>query len=183
MGRSQKITYRINKLDRISEIGGEWQEFARTNGGAHLGENLLGTSLWNHIQCVDLITLYRPLLKHVRETGETIRFPAQCNSPDLIREGEMQLSPLPDEGVEFCIWIHAESPRDNYTEVCPQFRTIRGLMDLCDWCLNVRPSGEGTWINAVEAVRKQGLLACECVPDLRRVICPECRRSIDSLPH
>ncbi|MCB0221704.1 MAG: hypothetical protein KDH09_18550 [Chrysiogenetes bacterium] len=183
MKQSQKISYKIDGLDRIVETGGDWEAFAQANGGAHLGKKLLGTSLWSHIQCVDLITLYRPLLKHVRETGEAIRFPSQCNSPELIREGEMQLSPLPDGGIEFRVLIHSESPRKKSTQVCPQFQAIRGVMDMCDWCLNVRLRGEGLWDSTVEAVRKQGLLACECVPDLRRVICPECKGSIERVPH
>ena len=183
MAKGQEISYEIDHLDRIRALGGQWAEFAQANGGEHLGENLLGSSLWNSIQCVDLITIYRPLLKHVRESGMPLSFPIHCNSPTHLRELEMTLIPLEGGGIEFRTVVLRERPRPSPAHGGPAGSVVGHVMDLCDWCLSMRPLQEGLWVSAVEAVRNQGLLRLEHTPHIRRTVCRPCRNSLDHPKH
>ena len=44
--------HRIDKNDVIIKLSGNWKSFAEKNSGADtcLAENLIGTSLWDHIR-------------------------------------------------------------------------------------------------------------------------------------
>lgn len=82
---------------RILWVGGDWDEFARRNGGeAALANNILSTRLTAHI--VDLMTADKVLemVQVVIETQRTLRLEYRCDAPHEVRRFLLTIKPMKD---------------------------------------------------------------------------------------
>ena len=87
--------YTLQENDRITEVGGDWDDFAEQNeGAAVVAKNVLGRSIWDFIQGDDETAMFRSILFTCRLTGETLDLMSDCSSGDVERVMRMKVVPL-----------------------------------------------------------------------------------------
>ena len=81
------VTYRLDAHDCICSIEGPWDDFAnRARAPECLGEELLGSNIFNAIADEMTQLFYRTLFDEVRREGHSIRIPYRCDGPHIRRK-------------------------------------------------------------------------------------------------
>ncbi len=94
MSNSNALFYRIDEDDVIMDIGGQWDEFARDNGGGQiLKPQVLGTRLYQHIKGETCRTYVWTMLDAVRKLEKPIVRSYRCDSPTCKRFMTMRIVP------------------------------------------------------------------------------------------
>ena len=95
--------YIIDLKDVVVAVSKNWQSFSDRNmgGSACLPENIIGSSLWNHICDAETKHLYQIILHKVREHGRQAKFPFRCDSPSERRFLNLSVIPIKDGSVHF----------------------------------------------------------------------------------
>jgi hypothetical protein len=86
--------FRVDRTDRILEVGGAWDEFARGNDGERaVAHRVIGTRLLDHISG-DVSRMYvRTVFEGVRILGRQVTRSYRCDSPATKRFMEMTVTP------------------------------------------------------------------------------------------
>lgn len=86
--------YRVDGRDRILEVGGAWDEFARSNDGQRaVADRVTGTNLLDHVSG-DVSRMYvRTVFEGVRVLGRPATRTYRCDSSVQKRFMEMTLTP------------------------------------------------------------------------------------------
>jgi hypothetical protein len=163
------VEYVLDEEDRIVSVGGDWDEFARANGGEHLiGQALLGSSFWDHVSGESLSQLLGLVFRRVRQKGKPITVPSRCDSPQFIRHLEIRVRQCSDHRLEIQSCISSEVPRGNWRSSARS----RMLLQMCSWCNRFHI--EGQWLEIEDAIRRLKLADAEFVPRSSHGICPDC---------
>lgn len=94
------LYYRLDKADRITETGGEWDRLAQENSEpALLGASIVGRSLYDFIHGDVSRMFVRSLVDGVRVLRRPRTVLYRCDSPCLRRYMEMTISCEPGGGV------------------------------------------------------------------------------------
>ena len=166
--------YWIGADDRLIEVGGGWDEFARRNGADRLAEPLPGRVLWSYFAGPDLTEVWRALVARVRAEGAGITVPFRCDAPDAKRWFEMVVSPERDGAVRFHTTLVFEEPRPAIALLADSVERdeLRPPVSVCSWC--GRAQHGGAWQELDDLVRAARMLEEPPAPPLERVVCPEC---------
>jgi hypothetical protein len=91
---SGALYYRLDADDRICEVGGPWDEFARANEGERLlSERVIGTDFYSYISG-DISRMYvRTIFGGVRALNREATRTYRCDSPNIKRFMEMTVRP------------------------------------------------------------------------------------------
>lgn len=86
--------FRVDGTDRILEVGGTWDEFARSNSGERaVAVRVIGTHLLDHVSG-DVSRMYvRTVFEGVRILGRQVSRNYRCDSPATKRFMEMTVTP------------------------------------------------------------------------------------------
>lgn len=99
-GQGDSLFFRLDKGDRITEIGGSWDRMAQENGGDHLcGQSVLGYPLYDYISGDISKMFVRTVIDGVRVLRRARTVPYRCDSPGLRRYMEMSISFEPGGGL------------------------------------------------------------------------------------
>lgn len=137
------VIYRIDAEDRITEVNDEWCRFAEANGGDPDPASVLGRPLWNFILDEGNRSIYRNMVRTVRQRVAPLLIPFRCDSPTEERHMTMTLAPgYLSEVVFICALQYAfdvpperaAAPKDERTTMvecdgCHRIRTERGWRD------------------------------------------------------
>jgi hypothetical protein len=167
--------HRIDADNVIEFVNDVWLRFAAENWDAEKAERVVGTSLWDYVCDWGVRHLYEVLLGHVRETGQPVRVPYRCDSPDARRYMEMDVVPLPKDRVEFRCRTIREEPRDPVPVLDAEAPRGGEMLVMCSWCkrINVPP-----WMEAEDAIRELELFDAPTMPPISHGICEECRDAV-----
>jgi hypothetical protein len=166
---SECTEYVLDGNDRILEVGGDWDAFARANNAEHLcGDALIGTSFWDHIAGQSLCDLLHRVFQRARSLGQPITVPARCDSPDTIRHLEIRVHALNSNQLRVQSCVRSEIPRENWRSG----DRVRAMLQMCSWCN--RFNHEGRWMEIEEAIEKYDLVNADVVPRSSHGICPDC---------
>ena len=106
------ITYRVDAGDRILEVGGDWTDFARANGGNPDPSAVIGRSLWDSIVDEGTREVYRLIVAEVRARRVPIHIPFRCDSDRVERHMTMTIAPGDNGEVGFiCRLRHSHRRR------------------------------------------------------------------------
>lgn len=167
------ISYRIDAADRVIELGGEWEQFARDNQGpAVMPPEVLGRSLWDFVTDPTLRELYRRLMREVRQ-GRPIRFRCRCDAPAQRRVFVIKLDPVPPGDVRYTTELMAVESRPPVAWLDAQQARSPDLVCVCSWCGRVRLPDE-RWVAIEEAMERYEPLLGPAVPGLTHGICGFC---------
>jgi hypothetical protein len=173
---SRLCIYRIDAADYIRYVNPAWVQFAGDNHGKHLIDQVLGTPLWRHIGGPEVRGIYRVFLQCLRQGQPTIQFPFRCDSPTMRRTMEMELTALPNDGIEFRCRLVREKPRSTVRLLDPASSRSDKRVVLCAWCKRVHDRGE--WLELEEAVQTWSLFDGPHSPYMDNDICPNCREML-----
>jgi hypothetical protein len=83
----------MNENLEILETGGDWDTFAKANGGEKAtSDAVIGTSLLSHV-AGDQVKMYvRALFQNALLSGQPITRPYRCDSPELRRDMELLIT-------------------------------------------------------------------------------------------
>ena len=171
------VSYRIGGDNRFTWVSDEWEEFARENGAEHLGsEQVLGRSLFAFISGAETEYIYYLLLDELRTVGRTVNVPFRCDSPALRRFMRLEMSPLPDQAVEFVSSLVREEPRPEVPFLDTGAARTVDAMTICSWCKRVRV-GRG-WLDLESAVERLDLFRSRRLPQQNHCVCRHCSRYV-----
>ena len=166
---SDCVEYVLDSGDRIIEIGGQWDAFARSNDAENLcGDSVVGTSFWDHVSGESLRDLLARVFQRARSIDQPISVPARCDSPDTVRHLEIRVFARSPERLEFRSCTLSEVPRKQW-RVSDR---VRVLLQMCSWCN--RFHYEGQWMEIEKAIEEYDLVNADVVPQTSHGICPEC---------
>ena len=175
--------YEIDWEDRIVALSDEWYRFARDNdAGRSLIELLPGVSLWELITGAEVRYLYESIFAGVRRRQRPVRLPFRCDSPNLRRYMELEISPAEGGGLRLSGHLLHEESREEIGVLAPRSAPETSsprpetFVAMCSWCKAARLRGE--WGAVEELVRAEGLFQEESLPRISHSICPDCRDSV-----
>jgi len=85
---------------RLLWVGGDWDEFARSNGGANAQANdVLSTSLFAYVLDAPTRLALTTLIEAVRETHQPLRVDYRCDSPTVLRRFQLTIQPMKENRV------------------------------------------------------------------------------------
>lgn len=169
MGTDNSLFYRLDKGDRITEIGGSWDRMAQENGGDHLcGQAVLGFPLYDYISGDVSKMFVRTVIDGVRVLGRTRTVPYRCDSPGLRRYMEMSVAFEPGGGV----LLEHRQLRTESTGRRFDFQVgvqpLRKMVIRCSHCNRLKV--EGVWDEAESQLPAE---RASMVPVIYGV-CPQC---------
>jgi hypothetical protein len=145
-----------------------FRSFAQANGAPGLAEAATGISLWSAVAGDETSLLWRELIARVRADVD-VSIPYRCDSPGLRRQLQMQLTSLPDGGVEFVSTFSSADERDPVALLASRYGTGEPIR-ACSWCRRIDAGG---YVEIEEAVARLGLLEQELGP-ISHALCSAC---------
>ncbi|MEP7213208.1 MAG: hypothetical protein ABI791_09045 [Acidobacteriota bacterium] len=188
MEGSDRISYSIDKHDRLTRVSGSWTAFALENDAPELiAENVYGRSLWEFITDATTERLYRQIVANVR-SGNSARFGLRCDSPDCRRSIELTMTATNSGEVSFETLVLKVEPRDMQAVFDRNAHHGYEWVTECGWCNRIE-APEGSWAEAEDAVFLLDLFWTKLPPRLHYGICGDCLRKMTDhisrsvLPH
>lgn len=167
----ERLTYRIDRRDVISDVHGAWAAFATANGAPQIA-NVLGQSLWDHVSDDTTRQVYHDLLARVR-TGHAVTFSYRCDAPDLRRFMRMTMREVAAGSVEFDSVVERTEARAVPSLLdTPAGGTSGIIVRVCSWCKRVHV--RETWQEVEVAVERLGLFTGGPAPSLTHGMCEDC---------
>ncbi len=172
--------YAVDAQDRIAAVDGGWRQFAMENDGEMLiADRVLRRSLWDYIRGIENRLIYKRVLDHVRQSGESVAFDLRCDSPTLERHLRMEVALLPENGCLFQTQLVRYEVREAVLLLSRE--AVRSLCSVavCGWCMCVEVSGH--WLPLPDAVQRLADHHTPVWPNLAHTICPDCFARLDAL--
>jgi hypothetical protein len=169
--------YELDGEDRIRSVNEPWCAFARANEAEHLIDAVVGTSIWDWIEGMEVRHLYQLLFSRVRRHRPIPRLPFRCDSPGVRRFMELDLSVLPDDGLLCKAQLKRTERRPPVSLLDSSTGRSQALVIVCSWCKRVRVN-RGLWLEVEQAVSALGLLESE-PPGITHTICTDCESQFD----
>ena len=174
MSSTVRLSYVIDRADRIVSVNDAWASFAMSNAGVELmPPAVLGSSLWAAIQDDTTRELYRLLLLRVRDGTSDLAFRFRCDSPEYRRLLEMRIQCGPEERVAFSTTEVAVEKRSAVPLLDTAQSRSEAILKVCSWCMLVRLPDE-RWVEVEQAVAELHLFAADRIPQISHGICPQC---------
>lgn len=168
-----EISYRIDRDNRLVEVGGDWDAFALENETPSvLRDAVLGRSLLDFIAGTETRHLYEVLLERARNGIPLRRMPFRCDSLDLRRYMEMDIASPDGAVVEYRCRLLRVEPRAPLP-VATAGTGNESTMRMCSWCKKVHLTRD-LWVEVEEAVTRFGLLEDDTPPQVTHGICNTC---------
>jgi hypothetical protein len=168
------LTYRLDADDRIVDIRGPWDEFARANGAPELTrDKVLEHSLFGYVGDATTIEIYRQILARVRRTGEPATVAFRCDGAAQVREMALEVKALSGAEIELESRVVAEKARPAVPLFEPRPAAGEELLAVCSWCKDgQRP--DGSWTDLATLAGELGLFRRPRTPRISHGICPRC---------
>jgi hypothetical protein len=177
--QSDSVVYRIDADDTIDFVNDTWTQFATANDAATLACDIVGSSIWDHIDGVSVIQVYRHLLWRVRTNRVSATFPFRCDSPDRFRHMQLVIQPLEKDRVEFVATLQSEGLHAKPIELlrAQRARDSAHFLRICSWC-KAFCTTDG-WVPIEKAIEQTSCYTVEPFPMLTHGICDACLNTFD----
>lgn len=166
--------YVLDGRDRIEWVNDAWRQFAEANGAPSLADGVIGADLWRYVAGSETQAIYRALFSRARE-GREIRVPYRCDSPVMVREFELVVTPVGESGLRCETRVVDERKRPPVVLLDASAPRADGLIHMCGWCKRVKLHD---WVDAEDAVSVLGLFTGGPVPEITHGICPDCMQRV-----
>lgn len=177
-----EVVYQIDTNDVLVFVNEQWNLFAAENGSANLvSQYVRNRSIWEFIHDAETRQFHEILLEKVRSGKEIRNLPFRCDSPELRRFMEMDISLAAVEGVEYrCRTIKTEA-RDPVPLIQCKVHDGETFLRMCSWCKKI-DTGNQTWEEIEDAIRHLGLFSDKCIPQISHTICETCIDGVENAP-
>ncbi len=164
--------YDLDNALNLVAVDAAWSDFAHANGAPRLaGSRIIGTSVLSYISDHTTAVVYKCLFDRVQERGETVQFPIRCDSPELRRFLEIEISRRPG-GFRVRSSVKRSEPRRPQELLEPERPDDGTLLHMCSWCKRV--DALGAWVEVEEAVRRLALFEHAVLPKITHTMCEPC---------
>jgi hypothetical protein len=171
------VSYRLDHLDCIVEVSGEWDRVAKENDGAAVvADRVLGTKLYAHVADEPSRMFVWTMLDAVRKLHRPSVKLYRCDSPGQKRHMEMTISPLSGGGLLVQHRLIRVEKQPLRVRLIGHAGTVggRSLLLRCTMCAKLKV--DGAWCEPDATL----LAAMQATAGGTRVaygICDECRES------
>lgn len=173
------LTYRIDSEDRIVFISPGWDNFADENfGQTSKSHNILGKKLWEFIKDPQTSQIYIMLVEKVRKTGEKIKVPFRCDSPEFRRYLFMEIKELEGGIIEFNSILEKVERREKVRLLEEDVERSSDFVKVCSWCKKVYFEQDKKWYEVEDFVQKMNLFSEQILPMLTHTMCDSCFRQL-----
>jgi len=168
------ITYKLDPRNVVIDVGGDWEAFARANGGADLTrESVLGQPVVQFFQGAEIVQVYSALFEKVRRVRRPLTITLRCDGPACRRRLRLSVSPLPEDSLTVETEVLEETPREPVPLFDKEAARNDAQLSICCICSDVK-DGDGRWV-AIETLSDEWhLLERETIPQLSHGYCPRC---------
>ncbi len=166
------VEFLIDDQDRLIGVNREFVRFANENDWPTSRADVLGTTLWEHVQGRQVAALNRMLVSAARSGGKEITLPMRCDSPTKKRLLDISLTPRVGGQVRLASRPRQIEPRPYQPLFVPASCKGPGEVDGCSWCSRFAPAG--AWLEAEEAAALIGIFRGVPVPRIKYTICDRC---------
>ncbi len=151
-------------------IGGEWDEFALSNGGTKaLANDVLATPLDTHIHDEETTKCVVEMVQAVLASHDALRIDYRCDSPEIMRRFQLTIQPMKDDRV---LMVHDLRDAQYFTQpLKPWTASETAAHCKCSFCCAVSQD-EGRWV-------RPDALGADHPAEVRYTTCPECKALID----
>ncbi len=171
------ISYVINEENEIIFVNDAWSKFALANNAPELiAEKILNCNLWDFISDDTTRELYQKLVDKAR-AGHSVNFNFRCDSPDLRRFLEMQITLREDKNIQFDTRIINAEKRIYQNVFQNDARRTDSVIVACSWCKKIE-TRDGSWHEIEEALSNLKLFESENIPQMSHGMCVSCYQSI-----
>lgn len=170
--------YAIDADDRITSVGGAWEQFALDNGAPGLrATDVIGRSLWTFTAGAEVRHVYEMLFARLRHDITSCVVPFRCDGPFALRRMELSMARAPEDGIRMAarvLRIAEHAPRLGLLDA----GVGRGAtaVRICSWCKQVCVGSR--WVPIELAARRMGLFEGDAMPLLTHGACPSCVESL-----
>ena len=166
----QQVYYVLDPESRILWVGGDWDDFALSNGGAGACSNrVLSTPLFQHVAGETTRRALARMIAAVRDLGQPLRLDYRCDSPTLSRRFQLTIQPMKDGRV---LLVHDLRDARAFGARLPRWHSdASAAAQKCSFCGAVHLPRRG-W-NFAEDLGEDHPRAVEYV------LCPGCTAQID----
>ncbi len=168
--------YSLDASDTLVAYGGEWLAFARANGAPEL-ENAIGHCIWEFIAGSTIQELYAVLFQRVRTRREKLTLPFRCDSPDVFRFMELDISAGEDAALHFVSRLLREQKRPHFPVLDRMISRSSSRLRVCSVCKRAQIEG-AEWMEAESAVQRLHLFDSNAAPTLEHAVCDDCIRRL-----
>jgi hypothetical protein len=166
----QQTYYVLDQEFRVLWVGGEWDEFALSNGGAGARANeVLSTSLMTYIADQPTRDAMRALVQAVIEMHEPLRLDYRCDSMTMLRRFQLTMQPMRDGRV---LVVHDLRDAETFPQpLLPWAHDDAAADRKCSFCQAVQLD-QGGWTPVTQLPVLHPTRVAFCV-------CPDCQGRID----
>ncbi|PKN96850.1 MAG: hypothetical protein CVU43_18610 [Chloroflexi bacterium HGW-Chloroflexi-5] len=169
------LVYRIDSADTIVSVSDNWQAFADANAWSSLlrPENVVGHSIWEFIQGLEMRYLYQELFRRVRQGISSRAIPFRCDSPGERRFLELYIKLLPEGQIEISSMIRRSEARSPVRLLDEDTSRSAELVTLCSMCKKIKVSPE-QWAEIEEGLSLLKIFEADEMPQLSHGLCQYC---------
>lgn len=169
-----RIEYDLDADDCIAAIRGGWDDFAEANGAPSLtADSVIGRGLWDYVDGVDVRSVYRMLVEHVRSTGKSKRLSFNCDDKDTVRRFELHIHMNAEGTVGFESTLIDAHRRPSVPLFEPAIaRSDDAILTVCSVCKLV--DVQGVWLAVEEALARLHIMTNPVMPQVSHGLCPTC---------
>ena len=174
-GNRETYSHRIDQNDMIIGVSDNWQSFAQENSGARtcFPENIIGSSLWDHIRDLETKHLYEMILQKVRKYNQQVVFSFRCDSPEKRRFLKLSVIPMKDGSVDFISQTIKTELRKPVEMLRSDIERSDEAIRVCSMCKKIAIS-ETEWKEIEFAVQELRLFEKDILPQFTHGICQSC---------
>lgn len=186
MSSNEVYSHRADKNDIIIEVSDNWGAFAHDNFGANtcLPDDVVGSSLWDHIADPETRHLYEIILKKVRENKTQAELSFRCDSPETRRFLRLSVTSEDEDSVTFRSELLRTESRSPVELLRSDIDRSDELVKICSMCKKIAISIT-QWEEVEVAVEIMKLFELNILPQFTHGVCPSCYeiaiRELDSL--
>ncbi len=158
---------------RLLWVGGDWDEFALSNGGQHcLANEVLATRLPDHICDTDTTEAILRMVSVVQKRQREVRIDYRCDSPTTSRLFRMSIVPMKDHRV---LMVHDLRDARSFDRDLGHWKADVAARDCkCSFCCAVQLEGAG-WVPpetlpGTHPERVRYTLCPDCLDNVARAI-------------
>ena len=169
-----RIVYTIDRADIVTDISGDWRQFADANDAEDLSvDTVLDHSIYDAISGQRVKYVYNLLFTRARDGNMDLTFPFRCDSPTMQRFLRMTISPLSQSSLQLVSEVVGEKSREPVMLLDKQAEHSGGYLSVCSWCKKVKLAAD-EWKDIEDALEQKKLFNSEPFPQLSHGICTEC---------
>lgn len=168
------ITYTLDPRNVVVDVGGDWEAFARANGGADLTrEAVLGKPVEHFFQGAEVVQVYLALFEKVRREQRPLTINFRCDGPACRRRLRLSLSPLPEGFLSVETEVLEETSREAVPLLDKEAVRNEEHLSICCICSDVK-DGDGRWVAIEKLSDDWRLMEQASIPKLSHGYCPRC---------